>query len=218
MIEQPHGYRHGQTTVLGLDPSMTSTGYAVIRGDELVGAGKIQTSPDDSEPFRVWVVFSEVLEVIREFDVDHAAIEQFTAFYRNGYGSSSSDADTVQEAVANARGNSSHNRSRVNPRSMFLMKAAQTATQTAVLVGGCRTFLYKVAEWKGGQRVSKEAIRDRAQMIYGVPTKDHNITDAVMIAHHHIHTGRLNPNRGLELTAEQLERAQNLFAGTPETA
>lgn len=199
----------GETATLGLDPSMTSTGYAVLRGETLIGAGKIQTKAHQPEPERIWIIFSEVLHLIREFQVSHVAIEEFTAFYRNrrpvGGDSNQMPASVLtalRQTEKKRRGQ--HDRDVVSPRAMYLLKAAQTATQMAALIAGCDLFLYKVNEWKGGQKVSKEFTIERAQLLYRVKTRDHNITDAIMIAHHHVHRGRFNPNGSFSLSREEL--------------
>jgi Holliday junction resolvasome RuvABC endonuclease subunit len=200
-------YRHGVTNVLGVDPAMTVTGYAILRGDQLVDAGKISTSARDSEPVRLWILFHELTALIREFHVDQMSVEEFVAFYRSSRKRDGGQGELpgLPGAAGGAR-RGKHDRESANPRSMFMMKGAQTVTQLSALVTGTPLSLYPVAEWKGGNRVSKEAIRARAQLLYRVPTQDHNITDAVMIAHHHVHHGRLIPDRQVSIPEEQLDR------------
>ncbi|HEX7071399.1 MAG TPA: crossover junction endodeoxyribonuclease RuvC [Rhodothermales bacterium] len=209
----PRIYYHGTTVVLGVDPSMTATGYGVLRGDRLLGAGRISTPSKMPEPERLWIILSEVLALIQEFGAQHVAVESFTQFYTSGR---NAPPDPTTAFIAALAGNACvarrgrHDRDRVDPRAMFLMKSAQTAVQIAALAAGVPLFLYKVSEWKGGQRVSKERARQQARLIYGVNARDDNICDGIMIAHHHAHTGRLRPERGVYVPAQ--ERALALEA------
>lgn len=214
-------FKPGHTTTLGLDPSMTSTGYAVIRGGNLVAAGKIVTKPSQPEPERLLVIFSEVVSLIREHDVDHVAIEEFAAFYRNRSRSVDpavlASVPALTAVATGRRRRGKHDRDSIDPRSMFLMKAAQTVTQVAALLAGCSVFLYKVPEWKGGQKVSKEVIIERARLLYGVTTRDNNVTDAIMIAHHHITHGRLRLDRGYTASVSDLADVLKLFQIDPRS-
>src|SRR5690606_3432896 len=131
---------------------------------------------------------------------DHVAIEEFTAFYRSKRRASDAAEMLPADLLAKVNGEGvrrrgRHDRESIDPRAMYLLKAAQTATQMAALVTGRPLFLYKVSEWKGGQSVGKEAIIQRAQLLYKVKTRDHNITDAIMIAHHHVTHGRFIAGR-----------------------
>lgn len=184
-------------SVLSIDPSIATTGYAVLSGDQLLGAGKIETSADKSESYRLWVLYSELVELVEEFQVEHVALEEFTAFYvsRSRQKNQQADGQSPMEALQQKR-KGRHDRAVPNPRSMFLMKGAQTAAQFAALQTRTQLYLYPVAEWKGGPRVGKEAIRKKAQSLYGIQTRDHNITDAVMIGHHHLQVFRASAPAG----------------------
>lgn len=208
-------YRPGRTVLLALDPSMTSTGFAVFRGTKLIKAGHFPTSSDDAEPMRVWTVFEEVSLLIEECGIEQVAMEQFTAFYtssRKAKQVANGSVGPVAQSVAAGSRSGRHDRARPNPRSMFLLKAAQTAAQAAVLAAGLPLVLYKVSEWKGGKRVSKKAIIERAQQIYGVKTRNDNVCDAIMIGHHHVYHGRLIPGRAVSVTAERRARVLSPFA------
>lgn len=191
--------------IAGLDPSATGTGCAVFRGADLVEAGDIQTSPDTSEPERLWYIFEALTELFRTHQVTEVAAEQFQTFYRSrrprnagGGGFSSPLAQLEAQGVRRGR----HDHEEVNPSSMFLMKAAQTAAQLAAMQAGCALFLYAPPEWKStvapylgvdhrrAGSIQKPPIRDIANRLYGhrfsSPIRSFDICDGIMIAHHHL--------------------------------
>ena len=163
--------------VLGLDPSIANTGYAVLRGDRVLSAGTIRTKADLDEPARLWIIFQEVVRLVRDFGVDEIAVERFRHFFTTS--------DLNGDAVASSMGKGGrHVRSKVNPRSMFLLQAAQTACVMACLSTHVPVSLYRVGEWKGGN-VTKEGTKELVSIIYGLDIANDNVTDAIMIARHH---------------------------------
>lgn len=207
----PVPYIHGETVVLGLDPSIAKTGYALLCGDRVLEAGKISTPASILEPLRLWMLFSEVLRLICEYRVGHIAIEQFQAFYRSKRSVVDEASFPTALSFAPRKRRGRHDRAEANPRSMFLMKAAQTATQLAGLLANVPVFLYPVKEWKGGSRVSKEEILDRVATYYNLKIRNTDAADAIWIAHHHIHYGRLRPGTGMIVSAQEREEVINLL-------
>jgi Holliday junction resolvasome RuvABC endonuclease subunit len=166
--------------VCGIDPALATTGYGIIKDGRLIKAGRIRTSPDDPEPVRLIAIYRLLRELMTDHGVTEVALERFVSFYRR---------KDAREAGDPRRGR--HDRIAVDPHAMFAMKAGQTAAQLATMDLGIPLFLYKENEWKGGRGINKEVVRDRAEAKYGVSTRDHNITDAIMIADHHYWTGRI---------------------------
>ena len=62
--------------VLGIDPGLTTTGYAVVGNDEIVALGVIRTSPADPIPNRLAEIRRDLAGLIREFSPSVMAIEQ----------------------------------------------------------------------------------------------------------------------------------------------
>lgn len=208
-------YKHGETVVLGIDPAIANTGYAVLCGDSILQAGTISTSSSEPESLRIWAILAEILRVIREFNVGQIAIEEFRAFYRNhplehGFNASSNLFSPVGD-LSKPKRRGRHDREVVNPRSMFLMKAAQTATQIAGLLANIPIFLYPVREWKGGSRVSKETIAARVATFYKLNVKNKDAVEAIWIAHHHIHYGRLRHGAGIIVPPDEYDEVISLI-------
>lgn len=189
---------------LGVDPSVTSTGYAVMKGERLVAAGCIETSPDAPEPVRIAIILGQVLALVHEHGVTAIAVENFTAFYRSARRSRPDPSLPPLLAVRAQVRRGEHDHGQINPASMFLMKAAQTAVLIAAALSHLPLFAYGVAEWKGGPRVSKKQTLHRVRLIYGLDLANDNIADAIMIAHHHRTVGHRDPARGVTVTPEEL--------------
>lgn len=73
-------YDHEHMFVLGIDPGLTRTGYGVIRSeggrDEAVAAGVISTNPELPISVRLLEIRHDIEDVLDDFPIDHAAIEQ----------------------------------------------------------------------------------------------------------------------------------------------
>ncbi|MXZ03398.1 MAG: crossover junction endodeoxyribonuclease RuvC, partial [Chloroflexi bacterium] len=70
----------GNRTILGIDPALTTTGYAVVTADSrgsvsLLEGGLIRTKSSDSLEQRLKTINSTLSEVIKEFEPDEVAIE-----------------------------------------------------------------------------------------------------------------------------------------------
>jgi Holliday junction resolvasome RuvABC endonuclease subunit len=202
--------------VLGVDPSMTATGYGVIRGRDVIAYGSIRTIPKDPEPHRMAVIFAGLLDIIREHSVAHVAVEQFEHFYFRGDQdrrlSARDDlllaAGVVPNEGAGAR-SGRHNPKGPKARDMFLLKAAQSASQLAAFSAGCALFLYPVKEWKSsmiGANAGKEKALETVGRLCRIETRDDNAAEAILIAHHHLLQGRLTPERGYVPDATILAR------------
>lgn len=66
---------------LGIDPGTASTGYGVVLQTistdfELLACGVIRTSPDQPMPLRLRDIFTDIQNLIREFQPDEVAIEE----------------------------------------------------------------------------------------------------------------------------------------------
>ncbi len=75
-------------TILGIDPALTTTGYAVITADargnvSLLEGGLIRTKSSESLEQRLKTINVTLTEVIEEFKPDEVAIEDLHARYRN---------------------------------------------------------------------------------------------------------------------------------------
>lgn len=62
-----------QVKTLGIDPSSTSTGYALVVDDELVLHGKLKMKADDSKSF--FELFTLIDRLLEEHEVDHVYME-----------------------------------------------------------------------------------------------------------------------------------------------
>lgn len=62
--------------VLGIDPGLTTTGYAVITDGEIAAMGVIRTSRDDATPVRLAEIRRDLANLIKEFSPSVMAIEQ----------------------------------------------------------------------------------------------------------------------------------------------
>lgn len=64
--------------IVGIDPSLTSTGIVVLRGDEVVLAETIKTKPNSPLIHRVSVIYSTIASIIEETAPDLIVIEGFS--------------------------------------------------------------------------------------------------------------------------------------------
>ena len=78
----------GNRTILGIDPALTTTGYAVVTADprgnvKLLEGGLIRTKASESLEQRLKAINSTLTEIIEEFEPDEVAIEDLHSRYRN---------------------------------------------------------------------------------------------------------------------------------------
>ena len=78
----------GTRRILGIDPALTTTGYAVVSADargnvELLEGGLIRTKASDELGKRLRVINKTLGDVIEEFGPDEVAIEDLHSRYRN---------------------------------------------------------------------------------------------------------------------------------------
>lgn len=184
---------------LGIDPGIATTGYAVLVGDRLRAAGKITTSSREPEPARLAVIFQDLLAIMQEYRVEDVALEKFIAFYTSE--ETSSEKSLASRCKGTRRGSAGKRKGQydgpANPDSIYKMKGAQATVQLAAMVHGATLFEYTLSEWKGDARRKKDEIRAQVQLLYGVEIRNHNISDAVMIARHHATRGHLLRSRGV---------------------
>lgn len=72
--------------VLGIDPGTGRTGWAVVEGNrarqELVASGCFETKPKMKQSKRLKLIFEKVQELVQEFEVGEAAVEELY-FFKN---------------------------------------------------------------------------------------------------------------------------------------
>ena len=78
----------GTRRVLGIDPALTTTGYAVVVADargnvELLEGGLVRTKANEALEERLRTINETLEEVIEEFEPDEVAIEDLHSRYRN---------------------------------------------------------------------------------------------------------------------------------------
>lgn len=64
------------TRVLGIDPGVSETGWAVLEGQRLIASGCIRTSPKTPFPKRLREIHDSLEEVLREHRPSEVAIEE----------------------------------------------------------------------------------------------------------------------------------------------
>ena len=73
--------------VLGIDPGLNITGYAVVEfgrsGPAIVEAGAIRTNPKATMGERITQIHADLAEILAEFKVDLVAVEQLYAHYKH---------------------------------------------------------------------------------------------------------------------------------------
>ncbi|MFZ0493869.1 MAG: crossover junction endodeoxyribonuclease RuvC, partial [Acidimicrobiia bacterium] len=62
--------------VLGIDPGLTTTGYAIVGNGEVVSLGVVRTNPADPIPTRLAEIRRDLTDLILEFSPEVMAIEQ----------------------------------------------------------------------------------------------------------------------------------------------
>lgn len=82
-----NGTRTSGYRVLGIDPGLHITGYAVLdaagREPHVVEAGAIRTATRADMPERIAQIYADLLEILREHKPDLVAIEQLYAHYKH---------------------------------------------------------------------------------------------------------------------------------------
>ena len=78
----------GTRRILGIDPALTTTGYAVVAADargnvELLEGGLVRTKANEALEERLRTINETLEEVIEEFEPDEVAIEDLHSRYRN---------------------------------------------------------------------------------------------------------------------------------------
>ena len=76
------------SSIIGVDPALTSTGYGIVRVDErgevaLVEGGVIRTKASDTLEYRLALIHQEITAIINEFKPEVMAIESLHSRYRN---------------------------------------------------------------------------------------------------------------------------------------
>ena len=74
--------------ILGIDPALTTTGYAVVSADmrgnfKLIEGGLVRTKSSQPLEQRLRVINATLSEIIEEFEPDEVAIEDLHSRYRN---------------------------------------------------------------------------------------------------------------------------------------
>jgi crossover junction endodeoxyribonuclease RuvC len=86
-LTQPRIDGEGPLRILGVDPGLNITGYAVIdclgSRDAIVEAGTIRPDASDEMPRRIARIHAELLEIIDELTPRTVAIEQLYSHYKH---------------------------------------------------------------------------------------------------------------------------------------
>ncbi len=72
--------------ILGLDPALTQTGYAILDGDHYVDGGVIETTPHHNMSHRLFMIYEKLHSVMEKWIPQAVAIEH--VFVNNNYESS----------------------------------------------------------------------------------------------------------------------------------
>jgi len=64
------------STILGIDPGTATTGYAILKGTELMDFGIIQTLKTDSAPERLRQICKDIRSICKKYKPDCCAIEE----------------------------------------------------------------------------------------------------------------------------------------------
>lgn len=157
--------------VLGLDPGLRVTGYAVVearpRAPHVCEAGIIRTSESRTTDvaLRVRVLYDGILEVLEQFRPAVVAVEQLFAHYDH-------------------------------PRTAILMAHARGVLLLAAAQRGIPIVSYPASRVKktitGGGRASKEQMQYAMQRELNLPRlpEPHDVADALAVALCHYHTHR----------------------------
>jgi len=153
-------------TLISLDPSIATTGYAIFRGRSLESHGTLRIKRDGEVPerlFRLTEALRDVLDGVNG-GVTQAVIE---------------DMPTI------TYGRSAGNRGKtLNMSALLKLSMATGALSVALLTRGIPVKGIGVMQWKGRQR-GKGRTQEQVRLIYGVKVNDH-VADAVMIGHYYL--------------------------------
>ncbi|OGP32498.1 MAG: hypothetical protein A2X93_07920 [Deltaproteobacteria bacterium GWC2_56_8] len=144
------------TRILGLDPSYTETGYAVINFTDLkvIEAGSIRTKPTSTEWERLSAIHDALRSIVLAHELSFAAIE--TPFVGK------------------------------NPLTAIKLASVRGIGLFACHSAGIPIALYAPAQVKatltGRPHADKGAVAGIARGITGFTTANHNISDAIAIA------------------------------------
>ena len=149
--------------ILGIDPGLERTGYAVVEVPDGVGvpqlveAGIIRTSPSQAMPDRLVEIHTGVASVIAEFKPDAAAVEELYSHY-------------------------------AHPRTAILMGHARGVVYLAAAEAGVPLVSYSATHIKkslvGSGHASKEQIQRAVQSLFRLAEAPQppDVADALAIA------------------------------------
>lgn len=148
--------------ILGIDPSISELGYAVLDGGDVVCSGIIKTSSKNEYQTRIRDIYIQLEDIAQTWKPDLLAIETQFINPRLG-GSVLKTTEVTGLAVGVAL---SANKDilvlRVNPKHM----------KSAIGLTG-----------KGKRKEAKERSLEFVKEEYGIEVKNNNISDAICIAH-----------------------------------
>lgn len=162
-------------TILGIDPGMHETGWAVLDGatpgaPRLIASGVIRTQPGVPTPERLVAIHQELSDVIREHGPAACAMEEM--FF-------SKEANTIR-ATLQARG-------------VALLAVAQTGR--AIHEYNPKTVKSAVTGSGSAQKAQVQSMVQKALKL-DAPLRPNDVADAAAIAICHIRAGRV---KGLRL-------------------
>lgn len=151
--------------IIGIDPGLESTGYAVIddlgRDQSPVEGGVVRTKPADPLEKRLLVIYQDIKSVLEEFKPEAMAIEDLHARYQHG-------------------------------RTAILMGHARGVVCMAAAEAGIPVFHYQPARAKnmvtGSGRADKEQVQRAITARLGLDgaAKNEHVADAFAIALCHV--------------------------------
>lgn len=66
--------------ILGIDPGLQKTGWGIINYHSnslsYIASGVIKTNPKDTDPYRLAYLDTKLTQIIKEWDIDSAAVEE----------------------------------------------------------------------------------------------------------------------------------------------
>lgn len=165
--------------IIGIDPGLESTGYAVIddlgREQAAVEGGVVRTKPADPLEKRLLVIYQDIKSVLEEFKPEAMAIEELHSRYQHG-------------------------------RTAILMGHARGVVCMAAAEAGTPVFHYQPARAKnmvtGSGRAGKEQVQRAITARLGLAggAKNEHVADAFAIALCHVMmtsgAGKLRPAGG----------------------
>lgn len=183
-----------ETTILGIDPALGTTGYGLIRCQnqkiELVDAGVIRCGRSQPLEYRLRELYEGVSEILTEFQPDYFAIEQLYSHYNR---------PTTAILMGHARG-------------AILLAAAQHALEVCSYAA---TQVKKTLTGNGRAPKDQMQFAVKHQLGLAKVPEPADVADALAIALTHYHCSQASPllAGGTKNQLSELQSAQALSVG-----